>query len=204
MCGRYELNATPQQIASRFGILDVPDYPLNDDFRPTQRGPVVRLDREGALQCEIMRWGLIPSWAKDMKIANRCFNARAETAATLPAFRSAHQRRRCLVPASAFFEWPTLAGTKTKVRIARCDGDLLTFAGLWEFWKLRDQPDAEAVVSYTIVTTTPNADIAPLHNRMPVVLERDQCARWLDTTLDADATTSLLLPAPAGTLGVIP
>ena len=198
MCGRYELNATPRQIAAGFGVLDVPDFAPNYDLRPTNRAPVIRLDRGGARQCELMRWGLIPSWAKDTKAGNRCFNARAETVATLPSFRNAWQRRRCIVPASAFFEWPTLEGRKRKLRISRRDGAMLALAGLWEYWKARDQPDAEGIVSYTIITAAPNADIAPYHNRMPVFLEPAQFDAWLDPARgDGQA---LLAPPPDGLL----
>lgn len=200
MCGRYQLNATPLQIASRFGVLDVPAFAPNDDLRPTNRAPVIRLDRDGARQCELMRWGLIPSWAKDIKIGSRCFNARAETVARLPSFRTAYNRRRCIVPASAFFEWPTVAGRKHKVRIARRDGEMLAMAGLWEYWRERGQPEEEGIVSYTIITTTPNADVAPYHNRMPVVLSPQNFDWWLDPT-EGDAG-ALLLPPPDGTLSV--
>jgi putative SOS response-associated peptidase YedK len=201
VCGRYELNATPLQIAARFGVLDVPAFAPNGDLRPTNQAPVIRLDRERARQCELMRWGLIPSWAGDIKIANRCFNARAETVATLPSFRTAYQRRRCIVPASAFFEWPLSAGRKHKMRIARHDGDLLAMAGLWEYWRDRNRPEEEGIVSYTIITTTPNADVAPYHNRMPVMLGIGQFDAWLDPS-QGDARALLQPPAEGMLLAI--
>ena len=179
MCGRYELNATPQQIAARFGVLDVPAFPPSFDVRPTEMAPVIRLDRSGRRCAEMMRWGLVPYWAKDLKVGNRCFNARAETVDRLPAFRRAFEKRRCIVPASAFYEWqkaPDGRGRKRKLRIALPEGELLGIAGLWEYWRAAG---GEPVISFTILTTDPNAELKPIHDRMPLVLREEDFEHWL-------------------------
>jgi putative SOS response-associated peptidase YedK len=131
----------------------------------------------------LARWGLVPAWAPDLKFGNRCINARAETVAKLPAFRHAYRKRRCLVPVNAFFEWSGEKGHRLKWRIALRDAPLFALAGLWEWWQ--DRGSGEAVTSYTIVTCAANAAIAPLHDRMPVIVRAADYARWLDPAADA-------------------
>jgi len=195
MCGRYDLSDSPAAIRARFGVPAVPQFAPNADWRPTDAAPIVRPAADGTRECVLARWGLVPGWAPDLKFGTRCINARAETVATLPAFRSAFRRRRCLVPVNAFFEWSGDKGHRVKWRIGLRDEPLFALAGLWEWWPGRDG-DA-AVTSYTIVTCAANAAIAPLHDRMPVILREDDRARWLDAAQDGQA---LLVPFDAQAL----
>lgn len=128
----------------------------------------------------LMRWGLIPMWAKDMSDASRKINARSETASTLPAFRDAMKSRRCLVPADGFYEWQRQAGRKQPYCFEVSDGELFAFAGLWERWK---DPSGEWIRSFSILTTTPNAVTSVVHDRMPVILNRDNYDLWLDPAM---------------------
>jgi putative SOS response-associated peptidase YedK len=157
----------------------------------------VRPGADGARECVLARWGLVPSWAPDLKFGSRCINARAETVATLPAFRTAFRRRRCLVPVNAFFEWSGEKGRRLKWRIALRESPLFALAGLWEWWPGRD--GGAAVESFTIVTCAANAAIAPLHDRMPVILRDEDHARWLDAAADAQP---LLVPCDAEALAI--
>ena len=200
MCGRYDLSDNPAAIRAKFSVPAVPQFAPNIDWRPTDRAPIVRLDADGARECVLARWGLVPGWAPDLKFGTRCINARAETVAKLPAFRSAFRKRRCLVPVNAFFEWSGEKGHRLKWRISLRDAPLFALAGLWEWWQDRDS--GEAVASYTIVTCAANATIAPLHDRMPVILRADDYARWLDAAVDGqplltpfDPEALLLAPA---------
>lgn len=148
-----------------------------------------------------MRWGLVPFWAKDLKIGARMINAQSETAATKPAFRAAFKKRRCLVLADGFFEWRKEGKEKIPTYIFQKSKMPFAFAGLWENWK---SPEGEQVRSCTILTTTPNELIQPIHNRMPVLLSQETEALWLDPmTEEAETLTPLLLPAPAEELTTI-
>jgi putative SOS response-associated peptidase YedK len=182
MCGRYDLSDNPAAIRAKFHVPAVPQFAPNMDWRPTDSAPIVRLAADGGRECALARWGLVPAWAPDLKFGSRCINARAETVATLPAFRSAFRKRRCLVPVNAFFEWSGEKGQRRKWRITLRDESLFALAGLWEWWQ--DRESGEAVTSYTIVTCEANAAIARLHDRMPVVLRTADYARWLDTAAD--------------------
>jgi len=182
MCGRYDLSENPAAIRARFSVPAVPEFAPNPDWRPTNNGPIVRLDGAGNRECVLARWGLVPPWAPDLKFGTRCINARAETVASLPAFRSAFRKRRCLVPVNAFFEWSGEKGRRSKWRIGLRDSPLFALAGLWEWWQ--DRASGEGVDSFTIVTCAANAAIAPLHDRMPVILREADYARWLDAATD--------------------
>ena len=166
------------------------------NIAPTSRQPVIRLDHEtGQRELAIMKWGLIPFWAKDSKIAYSTINARAETLTTAPAFREAVKRRRCLVPADVFFEWQKLdAKTKQPYAIALKYTDIFAFAGLWERWK--DKATGEPVETYTIITTDPNDLMEPFHDRMPVILRPDDYERWLAPADPARLPIDLLRPYP--------
>lgn len=190
MCGRYDLSDNPAAIRAKFRVPVVPDYSPNPDLRPTNNAPVVRLShasmqREAAL----LRWGLVPAWAKDLKFGARCINARAETLASTPSFRVAYRKRRCLVPVNAFFEWTGEPGHKIKWRIGLKDEPLFALAGLWEWWK--DPASQQGIETYTIVTTRANDLLAPIHDRMPVVIAERDYDRWLDAD---DPATDLLEP----------
>ncbi len=190
MCGRYDLSDNPAAIKAKFRVPAVPEFTPSPDVRPTERQPIVRLDRERAHECVLARWGLVPAWAKDLKFGTRCINARAETVASLPAFRHAFSKRRCLVPVNAFYEWSGPVGHRTKWRIRLREEPLFALGGLWEWWK--DPATQEGVETYTIVTCTPNDTLARIHDRMPVILDVRDYERWLDPGSDA---ASLLAPA---------
>jgi putative SOS response-associated peptidase YedK len=164
---------------------------------PQSLQPVVRLDSEtGKRELTIMRWGLIPFFAKDAKIAYSTINARAETVATSPVFREPMKRRRCLVPATGFYEWQAL-DTKSKQpwAIELVEGNLFAFAGLWDRWK--DKATGQPLETYTIITTDPNELLEPIHNRMPVILSPQDYSRWLDPGEPSRLPIDLLRPYPA-------
>lgn len=191
MCGRYEI-VDGKRVFTRFRV-PTPQAMLfddNRDIRPTTSVPTIVTDRE----LQLMRWGLIPGWAKDPKIGSKLFNARAETVADKPSFKKALRFQRCLIPASAFFEWQGTPGAKVKQRIARRDGELFGFAGLYDTWQ---SPDGQRLATCTIITTTPNRVLAPIHNRMPVILLPDDEDAWLSPDLtEAEALVGLLRPYP--------
>lgn len=190
MCARYNLRSSPEALAEYFQSAP-PDPPVtlplpNFNVAPTQQAPVVL---DGPCRFEVMRWGLIPFWAKDHRIGRRTINARAETVASKPSFRAAFRRRRCLVPADGFYEWTGPRGKRQPHNIHRSDGYPLALAGLWE-------THDEFGPTFTIITTSPNAYMSTIHNRMPVVLEPDDWTAWLSAD-DEDTAwrTSLLRPA---------
>ena len=172
------------------------------NLAPTDEAAVV-VERGERRAIRAYRWGLIPSWAKDEKIASKLFNARAETLATSGAFRESFRRRRCIVPADAFYEWQRIAGTRQPFLIRRVDGRPLALAGLWSGWH---HPETEQVIrSFTIVTTEANRTLAGIHDRMPVVLAPRDWSRWLDTAdPDVEELNGLLVPAPEGELELYP
>jgi putative SOS response-associated peptidase YedK len=178
MCGRYTITETPQKLAERFRAdLFEGTFPPHYNAAPTQLLPVIIQDDAGTRRVVLMRWGLIPSWADDAAIGNRMINARAETLSSKPSFREAFKKRRCLVPADGFYEWQKLKGRKTPVRVTPQARRIFAFAGLWERWK---GPDGDEVLSFTIVTTEANVSVRPLHDRMPLVIEKEREDRWLD------------------------
>ena len=192
MCGRYSL-VPKADFAERFGVENLqlnlePRY----NIAPTQTTPVIT--RNSPNRAEEMRWGLVPFWAKDPSIGNKMINARAETVAEKPAFRKALAARRCLVPASGFYEWKRDAGGKVPHYIFLRDTDSFAFAGLYEIWK---DDAGKTLKTYTIITTTPNELMETIHNRMPVILSREDEGLWLDKEADIPALLALLRPYPA-------
>lgn len=193
MCGRYSLIADIQELARQFefdgsGFDNSPRY----NVAPTQS--VLTVTHREERQAEQMRWGLIPSWAKDASIGNRMINARGETVAQKPSFRNALQRRRCLVLADGFYEWQKAGKAKRPMRIVLKSGAPFAFAGLWESWR---SPEGETVRSCTIVTTAANDLLQPIHERMPVILPRELEDFWLDGDVtDSAALTDVLAPYP--------
>jgi putative SOS response-associated peptidase YedK len=173
---------------------------------PTQPIRAVRLDREGRRELVSVRWGLIPSWSKEGPSGKPLFNARGETVASRPAFRKAFAARRCLIPASGFYEWKkTAAGANQPFYFSRSDGLPLAFAGLWEWWKSPDEPDAPALESAAIITTSANGDMAPIHDRMPAVLyDAEEQAAWLDPRTTVAVAQTAVKPLPEGLLNVRP
>ena len=172
------------------------------NIAPTDEAIVV-VERDDRRALTAYRWGLIPHWAEDARIASRTFNARAESVATMPAFRESFRRRRCLVPVDGFYEWRREGTARRPYRIFRADGRPLALAGLWSGWR---NPDTDEVRrTFTIVTTTPNAVVASLHDRMPVIVPDDAWARWLDPTpAEPGELRALLEPTDAMPLEIAP
>lgn len=195
MCGRYSLATDISGLDDRFTFRGV-DLPYKPRFNIAPTQEVLTVSREDEdNQAQFMKWGLIPFWAKDRSIGNRMINARAETVVEKPSFRQAFQKRRCLVIADGFYEWKKVPGGKVPMRITLKSGEPFGFAGLWETWK---SPEGELVRSCTIITTSPNELMEPIHNRMPVILPRDAEAQWLDVGLsDTGLLRELLVPYPA-------
>lgn len=196
MCGRYDLNESPQMLALYFRLSAVPAAFSDGDVRPTNMAPIIRV-QDGQRLAVPARWGLIPSWSKDDKIAQHTFNARGETVAEKPSFRASFKRRRCIVPVSAFFEWRAVSGQtkKQKLRFASPDAHPLALAGLWDHWQ---RPETgERVETYTIITTSANEFMAPIHDRMPVILGEPDWEAWLDPdTGNRLLLESMLAPCP--------
>ena len=202
MCGRYGRRADKQRIAE---WMQTHDTSVFDDsylapsynVAPQSFQPVVRLSPDtGERELTIMRWGLVPFWSKDGKMAFNTINAKAETITTSPAYKDAMKRRRCLVPADWFYEWKKLdANTKQPYAISLKDGGLFAFAGLWDSWK--DKETGKALETYTVITTDPNELMEPIHNRMPVILHRKDYERWLAVADPAQLPVDLLRPYPA-------
>ena len=192
MCGRFTLTADQDSFEDRFSLTRfdlgwVPSF----NIAPTQE--VLTVTNDGSEnRPELMRWGLVPSWAKDPKIGNRMINARSETLAEKPSFRTAFKRRRCLIPADGFYEWKREGKAKKPMLITANPGGLFAFAGLWETWK---QPDDSWLLTCAIITTSANEVMKSIHDRMPVILPRESEASWLDPEeQDTAMLSELLLP----------
>jgi putative SOS response-associated peptidase YedK len=193
MCGRYLITSSPEAIRNLFRYAEEPDFPPRYNVAPTQPVPVVRLVN-GARSFALMRWGLIPGWVKEPNAFSLLINARGETVGDKPAFRNAIRYRRCLFPADGFYEWKSEGGRKRPFCIRPRDGKPIAFAGLWETWA---GPNGEEVDTACIVTTAANSTLAPLHDRMPVVIAPDAFDFWLDCTrVDALMAGALITPAP--------
>lgn len=201
VCGRYAISTSIDVVAEVLSATLEPGltpglFQPRYNVAPTQQAPVVRV-HDSRRVISLLRWGLVPSWAKDPTIGNRMINARLESVADKPAFRNALRRRRCIVVADGFYEWQKLGeGSRAPKQpwfIHADDGALLPMAGLWETWR---SSDGELIESFTILTTDANDLMRPLHDRMPVILPREACDRWLDARLDdGDAAVSLLQAA---------
>ena len=196
MCGRFALTLDPTDLQEAF-----PEYifPKNvvPHFNIAPSQPILALPNDGTNLVDFFTWGLIPSWAKDPSIGYHMINARAETLAEKPAFRSAYKYHRCLIFTNGFFEWQARPGTKGKVPhfIHMKNGEPFAFAGLWERWQ---SPDGSEVLSTAIITTEPNTLVSPIHNRMPVILPRNSFPLWLDTCpVPPEELKSLLIPYSA-------
>ena len=198
MCGRFTLTSNSDELQGQFGFLsEFTDSEFFDrgpryNIAPTQA--VLTVTNDGQRRGEVMRWGLIPFWAKDLKVGARMINAVGETVSTKPAFRAAFKKRRCLVLANGFYEWKKDGNRRLPTYIYSKNNEPLAFAGLWETWKSSESP---VVRSCTIVTTSANSFIEPLHNRMPVILSGETQALWLDPLTEDPANLEpLLIPAP--------
>jgi putative SOS response-associated peptidase YedK len=197
MCGRYDLSDGPAAIRAKFSVPVVPDFLGNPDLRPTDSAPIVRLDKGGARECVLARWGLVPFWAKDLKFGTRCINARAETIDEKNAFKDLLDAHRCLVPADGFYEWRHEGKQRLPHFIHRRDGGLLAMAGLWSRWR---SPDGLDVDTFTIITTAANDDVRTLHERMPVFLDEAQRGVWMSDTRDRAALRQVLVAPQPGQL----
>jgi putative SOS response-associated peptidase YedK len=205
MCGRFTLRATPTQLAEMFDVLRWPEVIPRYNIAPTQTVVAIRAARDGnTRELVFLKWGLIPSWAKDAKIGSSLINARSDTAAIKPSFRSAIRKRRCLIAADGFYEWKALPEVKTKqpLFISLKSSALFAFAGLWEHWT---DPAGAAVETCSILTSGANSLLASFHDRMPVILDRAEYDRWLDPReQDPAAVQSLLDEWPAEDMQVTP
>jgi putative SOS response-associated peptidase YedK len=207
MCGRFVSYSPPDELAAYFGAAP-PERLLEPSYNvaPTDEVYAV-VARDGHRRMGTLRWGLVPAWADDPKVGSRMINARAETVATKPAFRRAFQRRRCLLPADGFYEWQQVPGRRARQPwfVHRADGEPLALAGLWERWSDPAVADAAPVFTCCVITTPANADMAPVHDRMPAVLAPGEWDRWLDPGEDDLAVLAALLrPAPDGLLALRP
>ena len=202
MCGGYTLTVDASVLGRLFELETLTELIPRYNIRPTQLVPIVRANADGAREWASVRWGLIPSWAKDAKIGSRMINARAETAADKPSFRSAFKHRRCLLPADGFFEWVKTPDGKQPHHIRFTDRRAFAFAGLWERWT---PSEGDSIESCTILTTRPNEFIARLHDRMPVILSPERFNDWIGHgALCPDAAEAMLLPHPADGLEAVP
>ncbi len=194
MCGRFTLAVEPVELQEAFDLSEIPtDWVLRMNIAPTQ--PVAVLTSAAERKIDFMRWGLVPSWAKDISIGNKMFNARSETLAEKPSFRSAFARRRCLILADGFYEWQRNAsqkGSSIPFRFQLADKKPFAFAGLWESWH---SSEGDELRTCTIITTSANTVVAPVHDRMPVILDRDTCWPWLEQT-ELTALQAMLVPYP--------
>lgn len=193
MCGRYTLSSPGELVAEVFELSRSPELTPRYNVAPTQESAVIRIVA-GDRRLDHLRWGLVPYWAAEPGIGNRMINARSETLGEKPSFRAAYRRRRCLVLADGFYEWVQQTGQPRKVPhyIMLRNGQPFAFAGLWEQWF---SPDGSEIKSATIITTDPNEKLARLHNRMPVILQRDDYMRWIDPDERSPAELQDLLVA---------
>lgn len=206
MCGRYTL-ASPVGVVADLFAIDPGNAPAaltpRYNVAPTQAAPVVRITRPGGPRTlELLRWGLIPSWAKEAAIGNRLINARGETLAEKPAYKWSFKKKRCLVAVDGFYEWKPEGKAKQPFLIHREDGRPFAFAGLWSSWK---SPEGETIDTFAIVTTSPNGLLEPIHNRMPVILAPESFDLWLDPKVeDTERLQALLTAAPEAGFTAVP
>jgi putative SOS response-associated peptidase YedK len=206
MCGRYELHSHPAAIALAFGLAHPPELQARYNIAPMTDVPIVRVASNGERELVHMRWGLVPRWAKDPSIGARMINARGETLADKPSFQMPYRRHRCLLPADGFYEWQPVAGRqgggdrrKQPMHIGMADGSLFGLAGLFERWR---GEDGTVLDTCAIVTTDANALLAPIHDRMPVIVAPEDYERWLDPA-NADVA-DLIAPHAASAMAVRP
>jgi putative SOS response-associated peptidase YedK len=203
MCGRFTLFESDKVLSGEFGLSGIPRLSPRYNIAPSQSVATVRAAPAGTgRELALLRWGLIPSWSKDPSIGNGLINARAETAREKPSFRNAFRRHRCLIPATGFYEWQRLERGKQPYFVRMRDERLFAFAGLWDRW---ESADKSVIETCTILTTAANAVLAPIHDRMPVILPPAEYERWLDPALqNTDSLGSLLVPFPPEEMMAIP
>jgi len=201
MCGRFALAATGEEVAAHYELPEVPFVAPRYNIAPTQPVAAVRLGGAGEREFTHFQWGLIPSWSKEPSIGSRMINARAETAAEKPAFRAAFRRRRCLLPATGFYEWQATGGRKQPMYIHAAESGIFSLAGLWEIWQ---SADGGMLETCTILTTSPNELMEPIHNRMPVILDPGAYRLWLAPDPPLDPLNHLLRPCDTAPLAAYP
>ncbi len=196
MCGRFTLSQPLDAIASTFNLTQIPPLEPRYNIAPTQLVPaVLSAPEQSKKQLQMLRWGLIPSWAKDAAIGAKLINARSETVSEKPSFKAAFKRRRCLIIADGFYEWQRQEGKKQPYYFRMQSGQIFAFAGLWEHWK---SPDEQTTTSCTILTTEANDLLRPIHDRMPVILEEKDYDLWLNPEVQkSELLQPLLHPYPA-------
>ncbi len=195
MCGRYNFSKA-KKLQERYNTINAYDKDPEYNVAPSMVMPVIILRPDGTKEAIGMKWGLVPHWAKEPNVKFSTINARAETVSSSPVYKVPFARFRCLVPADGFFEWKKTTDNKIKIPyyIHLTHEDIFSFAGLYDIWK---DAEGKEFPSFTIITTTPNKIMEPIHNRMPVVLKRDDEERWLDPTEDQTRLHHLLVPSPA-------
>jgi putative SOS response-associated peptidase YedK len=203
MCGRFTLTVDPADVKDLYLKASFPDqFAARYNIAPSQA--VLAIPNDGKNAADFFLWGLIPSWAKDASIGSRMINARGETLAEKPSYRGAYKYKRCLIPADGFYEWKSEPGTKTKAPyfIHMKGGKPFAFAGLWDEWR---SADGAAIRTCTIITTAPNPLMAPIHDRMPVILRPEDYAEWLDAAPRApDSLQHLIAAYPADKMEAYP
>ena len=202
MCGRFTSSQRREAISERFDVAVPEEYQHRFNLAPQQRTLIVR-ERDDVREAVMAKWGLLPHWAKDLKIAFKMINARAETLTEKPAYRSLISRHRCLIPADGFYEWTVGPdGKKQPIHFHLPDGELFAFAGVWT--ARTEKETGELLESCTIITTRANELVAPVHDRMPVILRSSCEAAWLDPAVSKEQAMWLLEPYPAGLMVALP
>lgn len=199
MCGRFALKAPPSELISRFGLDECADFGPRYNIPPGTDIPVIRQSPEGKRVLHLLHWGLVPHWSKDAAIGAKLNNARGESVADKPSFRDAFKRRRCLIPASGFYEWKTEGKTKQPYYISLKSGEPMALGGLWESWKA---PDGTLLRTACIITTGPSEVMAPIHDRMPVIIPAERWQDWLNAS--PEAITGLVAPSAADVMQAWP
>lgn len=191
MCGRYALNTTPQELAETFKLDRSLAFSARFNIAPASLVPVIRQSPQGELVADLLRWGLIPHWARDPAIGAKLNNARGESLTEKPSFRDAFRRRRCLIPATGYYEWKTEGKNKQPYFIHAKSGELLAMGGLWESWR---SPDGEILRTFCVITTGPSTVIEPIHDRMPLLLRQKDHKQWLDPAISGSKILELVVP----------
>lgn len=200
MCGRFVADITSRQLTDFFGVRSPPDYPARYNVSPSQNVLVIRQFKNMARHLDLFRWGLIPSWSNEMD--KGFINARSETVDSKPSFRQAFKYHRCILPATGFYEWKKTDNGKTPYYIQMAEGSPMPIAGIWETWI---SPTGQALETCSILTTAANSVVALVHDRMPVILSKDDINLWLDTDIqDADLLRHLLNPYPPDKIKTYP
>lgn len=194
VCGRFTLTSSSEALAADFEVSEVERFEPRFNIAPSQEIAVVREAESGARECVALRWGMIPAWAKDPKTSHAPINARSETAASKPTFRKAMSHRRCLVPASGFYEWRGKGGAKQAYYFRMQERELFAIAGIFELWR---GEGGEILETVALLTSEANAVVAPVHARMPVILAKSNYKRWLDRgNHDSASIADLMIPCP--------